>query len=450
RAFLVGPRGAAPLGLARAGLRWYSDEKMLEGTPRFTRMRRKWARNGPQELLDDSMRDSRPEPGFGESAPNLKWGFSEGARSAVGRAALMSICSGVTFVILYHVGSYIYAMRAWPVPGEIKGVKARLLFSLARYYEYIKPNPEKALGLLEQVLDLAAAQDGGIDQCSLAVLDAKLRIAQSMYSVGRKADAEKTLDAVLPALRTLAQSPQPSYADDRDSHSGDWLSADMLLYRLCELLGRVYVDSGRAAEAVATYSRGLQAVKRMKEDVAATFDSDHALDYTTYDNMNLKEALLTCGLGQAFYLAKNYRTADTMFRATINSVKRHKAHMESAPRVIVNVWENKDQWVCMDAKAMLFLAKIQLDTGNSAAALPWIVAGRKLTTTKWTFEDERCIRCESDLVVQLGRIAELQGRYPRALQRYREAFNHTHLALLPDNDNLAANVARLEAKAAAA
>ncbi|KAJ2754868.1 hypothetical protein IWQ56_006459, partial [Coemansia nantahalensis] len=242
----------------------------------------------------------------------------------------------------------------------------------------------------------------------------------------------------------------PSYADDRDGHSGDWLSADMLLYRLCVLLGKVYVDSGRPTEAVDTYSRGLQAVKRMKEDVAATFDSDHPLDYTTYDNMNLKEALLTTGLGQAFYLAKNYRAADTMFRATINSVKRHKAHVESAPRVIANVLEYKDEWVCMDAQAMLFLAKIQLDAGHSSAALPWIVAGRKLTTTKWTYDEEKCIRCESGLIAQLGRIAELQGRYQRALQRYREAYEHTRLALLRDDDNLAADIARLEAAEAKA
>ncbi|KAJ2759306.1 hypothetical protein IWQ56_005771, partial [Coemansia nantahalensis] len=236
RVFLVGARGAAPVlqravpcGLACGGRRWYSDEKMLEGTPRFTRMRRKWARKGPQELLEESARDPRPDTGFDESASDRKWGFSKETRSAAGRAALMSICSGITFVVLYHIGTYVYAMRLWPAPEELKGVKARLVFTMARYYEYMKPKPEKALALLGEVLDLAAAQDGGIDQGSLVVLDAKLRMAQCMYSLGRRADAEKTLDAVLPALHTLAQSPQPSYADDRDGHSGDWLSADMLL-----------------------------------------------------------------------------------------------------------------------------------------------------------------------------------------------------------------------------
>ncbi|KAJ1718987.1 hypothetical protein LPJ61_006409, partial [Coemansia biformis] len=429
----------AARGLARPNLRMYSDEKMLEGTPRFTRMRRKWARKGPQDLLEGSMREREREPEPEEPVSGRKWGFSAEVRVAAGQAALMSLCSGITFVILYHVGAYIYTMRLWPAPDEIQGIKARAMFNLARYYEYMSPKPERVVALLERVLDLAEAQDGGIDPDSLVALDTRLRIAQCQYALGRKAEAEKTLNVVLPIIQRLPQTPQASYADDRDSHSGDWLSPDMLLYRLAALLGKVYVDSGRADEAVEIYSRGIQAVTRMKEDVAATFDSDHPLDYTTYDNMNLKEAVLTCGLGQAFYLAKNYRAADTMLRATINSVKRHKAHMESAPRVIANVWEFKDEWVCMDAQAMLYLAKIQMDAGNSSAALPWIVAGRKLTTTKWTFDDEKCTRCESGLLSQLGRIAELQGRPHRALLRYREAYNHSRLALLGDEDNIAAD-----------
>ncbi|KAJ2803553.1 hypothetical protein H4R20_002849 [Coemansia guatemalensis] len=409
-------------------MRMYSSESMLKGTPRFTRIN--WSRKQAREELVSSTAWLKLTP------RNILRVLSRGAIAV----SIVGVCG----IAIYYGTIYHYLISYWPVPDEIEGVVPRHMFYLARYYEYVDQNPAKELQALEWAQGMTKDEAGLSDPSSLVALDIKLRVAKCQYDTGDRAAAAQSLEEMLPTIQSMQLGPQVTYADDRYNHTDKWISPDMFMYRLATVLGKIYLDEGSASRAMQMYSLGLQAVKRMKAGIAESFNPDHPLDYTAYDNIDLKESLLTLQLGVAFYAAKDYDVAETLLQSTLQSVRRHNVRYEAAPYITVDPRSFKNEWLCLDSRAMLYLAKMRIDSGKLGDALPWIVSGRKQTKLESTFHLPQCIDCESGLISQLGRIAEAQGKPKRALRRYRQAYQYSRLNFVQDLDALAADVERLE------
>ncbi|PIA14301.1 hypothetical protein COEREDRAFT_82822 [Coemansia reversa NRRL 1564] len=409
-------------------MRMYTSESMLKGTPRFTRIN--WSRKQAREELVSSTAWLKLTP--------------RNIIRVISRGAIAVSIVGVCGIAIYYGTIYHYLVSYWPVSDEIKGVVPRHMFYLARYYEFVNQNPAKELQALERAQSMTKDDPGLSDPSSLVDLDIKLRIAKCQYDTGNTVAAAQSLEEILPTIQSMQLGPQVTYADDRYNHTDKWISPDMFMYRLAAILGNIYVGEGSVSRAIQVYSLGLQAVKRMKAGIAGSFNPDHPLDYTAYDNIDLKESLLTLHLGIAFYIAKDYGIAETLLQSTLQSVRRHNVRYEAAPYITVDPRSFKNDWLCLDSRAMLYLARMRIDSGNLGDALPWIVSGRKQTTLESTFHLPQCIDCESGLISQLGRIAEAQGKPKRALRRYRQAYQYSRLNFVQNLDALAADVNRLE------
>ncbi|KAJ2843012.1 hypothetical protein J3B02_005402 [Coemansia erecta] len=136
--------------------------------------------------------------------------------------------------------------------------------------------------------------------------------------------------------------------------------------------------------------------------------------------------------------------AETLFQGVLAAVKQHKAHLDAAPRIVTDYRTFKDEWACLDAQAMLFLAKIQNYLSNAEAAAPWIISARSLALEKQKTEMPRCIDCMSEIFSELGKMAESRGDTKKALLRYREAYENARLNFRGNQDKFIENLQRLE------
>ncbi|KAJ1656005.1 hypothetical protein GGF38_004659 [Coemansia sp. RSA 25] len=185
----------------------------------------------------------------------------------------------------------------------------------------------------------------------------------------------------------------------------------------------------------------------MKKTMVRSFDSEDITKYTAYDDLNQEEAELTAQLAKVFYDIGDSRVAATLFQGVISAVKQHRAQLDLAPRIIGDMRTFKDGWLCLDALAMLYLAKIEIDGGNTSAALPWIESARTIANDMPVQKQTpRCVDCEASLLAQLGRIAESQGNTKRALLRYREASEYARIYFSDLHGELQANVKRFQSK----
>ncbi|KAJ2479512.1 hypothetical protein EV174_003998 [Coemansia sp. RSA 2320] len=306
------------------------------------------------------------------------------------KGAAVATGVGLVGVLTYYVSTYFYLREHWPVSSDIADAATRNLLYMATYYEQVAPNHDKALRVLEKVLHRMVVQKTASSD-SIAVLDVKLRIAECLQCLGQEEEAARLND-----------------------------------------------------EAKRACSIGLQAVKRMKSSLARSFDGEDLASYTAYDGVNLKEAELTAQLAKVFYKAGEPQVAETLFQGVLRAVKQHRAQLDLAPRVISDMRTFKDGWICLDALAMLYLAKMLIDSKNTSAALPWIESARKIASDRVCFERPRCIDCEASLIAQLGRIAESQGDLQKALRRYREASEYARVYFSDLHSGLLAEAERLE------
>ncbi|KAJ1778695.1 hypothetical protein GGH19_002321 [Coemansia sp. RSA 1807] len=411
-------------------------ENMFKGSPRFTQVFPK--------VTFSLRRDPRAEAAAAKRSMNIQPMLTpKNIRKMGGRALILVIYFTTVGYIIYQVFTYLYLVYTWPVAEELKGFKARNLMYLATYYDVLESQPDKALPFYERAKKLFLTK--GADPKSLAIMHLELNIDRCRYELGQLEGIEERLTDMLERLQNMADQPQERYADDKVAHHREWLSSDMLIQKLVKVLGPTYFDQGNMDKAIEIYTIGLQAVKALKLSVAESFDTKDIIDYTTYDHMNLKEASLTYQLGEAFYAKHDYKTARTLFQATINYCRGHKSHITTAPRLLPDLRSFVDGWICLDSAAMVYLARMLIDEGDSSGSLSWIVAGRKLTSTDQHYNNKLCIRCESGFKTQLGRIAELQGDYQRALVRYREAYDYLYLNFMDKLEDKEADVARLEA-----
>ncbi|KAJ2330527.1 hypothetical protein GGH91_006641 [Coemansia sp. RSA 2671] len=58
----------------------------------------------------------------------------------------------------------------------------------------------------------------------------------------------------------------------------------------------------------------------------------------------------------------------------------------------------------------------------------------------------RCVDCEASLLAQLGRVAEFEGNYKRALLRYRDASEYARIFFSDLHSELDANAKRFESE----
>ncbi|KAI8319832.1 hypothetical protein GQ54DRAFT_264630 [Martensiomyces pterosporus] len=432
---LLGPKCARRSLVRRYGGKLSASEEegsgLFKGTPKFTRVQPKAVR---QSAKAGAKSNKGQQPEWGNSGRIELNSKNVGRLLFIGGATVAGV--GLVGVAAYYAGTYFYLKSYWPVPEEVgSGTVSNLLY-LATYYERLSPNHERAVLALEKALEMIE-KHGNLASDSLVVLEIKIRMAECLYSIGDKSKASETLSKVLPVL----QNKQPSESANAESSAEQ---ADQLLYRLAATLGLAYLDANKIGDAKQAFTVGLQAVKRMKRGIVAKFDSEDLANYTVYDGINFKEANLTAHLARAFYEEKNFATAGTLFKGTLNATRQHKAHLDLAPRVVADVRTFKDDWACLDAHAMLYLAKIETDLGSIDKALPWIESARALTTLSPGSRLLQCINCEASLIAQLGHIAELQGDSRRALRRYREAYEYARLNFSEYQSRLAADVERLE------
>ncbi|KAJ1723731.1 hypothetical protein LPJ53_001956 [Coemansia erecta] len=417
---------------AASGSRLYTSEGsgMLKGTPKFTRMRPKSA---------------KPKQGgsqANEPNANSEWGTSgrpELNRKNLGRLMFIggAVATGVGLmgVAAYYIGTYLYLRSKWPVSENIDSSTARHLLYLATYYERLEPNPKRALAALEKALDIVAISNGKsapLAQDSLDALDIKVRITECLYNVGRSADAANDIRKILPDLSKKAGSDETM------------AEARALLYRISVVLGKTCADDSRFNDAISAYGIGLHAVKQLKQDFVHKFNSANLLQYTELDNINLKEAVITMLLAEAFNANNDTSTAETLFQSVLVSVKQHKAHLDVAPRIVTDIRTFKDDWACLDVQAMVYLAKIQGNSDNGDSALLWIESAESALTNRSDFGIPRCIDCMSEIYSELGRISELKGDNKKALRKYREAYETARLNFRDTQDKYLVDVKRLE------
>ncbi|KAJ2829997.1 hypothetical protein IWW50_000537 [Coemansia erecta] len=410
-------------------------DNLFKGKPRFTQVHPK--------IVFSLKRDLRAEAAAKKRYANYKPMLTpKNIRKMAGRALVLMVYFTTVGYIIYQIVTCIYVVYIWPAADDLKGLMARNMVYLATYYDIFQGQPEKAVPYYERALKRFLAS--GIDPKSLAIMHLQLNIERCRYDQGQLTGIVERLTEMLHVLQNTTDLPQERYADDKIAHHREWLSTDMLIYKLTKVLGPTYYDLGKIDEAIEIYTIGLQAIKAVKASVAESFDTNDIIDYSTYDHTNLKEASLTYQLGEAFYAKKEFKTAETLFQATINYCRQHKTHINTAPRLLPDLRTYVDGWICLDSMAMVYLARMLIDAGDSSNALPWIVAGRKLATTDDNYNNKQCIRCESGFKTQLGRIAEMQGDYQRALVRYREAYDYLYLNFMDKLEDKAADVARLE------
>ncbi|KAJ1998223.1 hypothetical protein GGI04_005095 [Coemansia thaxteri] len=361
------------------------------------------------------------------------------------KGAAVATGVGLVGVLTYYVSTYFYLREHWPVSSDIADAATRNLLYMATYYEQVAPNHDKALRVLEKVLHRMVVQKTASSD-SIAVLDVKLRIAECLQCLGQEEEAARLSYLLLPSLQALANSSSTSSINrETNTMAGPGtLSADALLARLAMTLGQACAAVNSNDEAKRACSIGLQAVKRMKSSLARSFDGEDLASYTAYDGVNLKEAELTAQLAKVFYKAGEPQVAETLFQGVLRAVKQHRAQLDLAPRVISDMRTFKDGWICLDALAMLYLAKMLIDSKNTSAALPWIESARKIASDRVCFERPRCIDCEASLIAQLGRIAESQGDLQKALRRYREASEYARVYFSDLHSGLLAEAERLE------
>ncbi|KAJ2647678.1 hypothetical protein IWW40_004492 [Coemansia sp. RSA 1250] len=393
-------------------------DNLFKGKPRFTQVHPK--------VVFSLKRDPRAEAAAAKRYANYEARLTPAnIRKVAGRGLMLIVYFTTVGYIIFQVVTYFYVVNLFPVADDLKGIKARNVAYLATYYDIFEHQPEKALPFYKRALQQFL--NNGADPNSLAVMNFELNIERCKYELGQLSGIEEKLTKMLTALEELRDGPQETYADDKVAHHSEWLSTDMLIFKLADILGPTYYDQGKIDQAIDIYAIGLRAVKALKLTVSESFDTEDIIDYTTYDHMNLKEASMSFKLGKAFYAKQDYQTAETLFRATINYCRQHKTHINTAPRLLPEWRAFVDGWICLDSAAMEYLARMDIDRGNHGDALPWIVAGRKLATADENYQNKQCIRCESGFMTQLGRIAEHQGDYQRALVRYREAYDYLYL-----------------------
>ncbi|KAJ2786391.1 hypothetical protein GGI15_001563 [Coemansia interrupta] len=437
RLLIGGVMSHSLVGLARSpgavsGSRLYTSEgsDMLKGTPKFTRMRPKSAKS----KLNSSQKNG--------TNTDTEWGTSgrpELNRKNLGRLVFIggAVATGVGLmgVAAYYIGTYFYLRSKWPVSENINSSTARNLLYLATYYERLEPNPRRALAALEKTLDMVTeinSKSAPLAQDSLDALDIKVRIAECLYNVGRSTDAANTIRKILPDLSKKAGNDETM------------AEARALLYRISVVLGRTCADDSRFNDAISAYGIGLHAVKQLKQDFVRKFNSSNLLQYTELDNINLKEAVITMLLAEAFNANNDKSTAETLFKSVLASAKQHKAHLDVAPRVVTDIRTFKDEWACLDVQAMVYLAKIQGDTDNGDSALLWIESAESSLTNRRDFDIPRCIDCMSEIYSELGRISELKGDNKKALRKYREAYETARLNFRDTQDRYLLDVKRLE------
>ncbi|KAJ1860385.1 hypothetical protein LPJ73_001391 [Coemansia sp. RSA 2703] len=417
---------------AASGSRLYTSEgsDLLKGAPKFTRMRPKSAKAKTKSSQTNGPNSDSEWGNSGRPELNRK---NLGRLVFIGGAVATGV--GLMGVAAYYIGTYFYLRSKWAVSESIESSTARNLLYLATYYERLEPNPQRALAALQKALDIVTksnGKSGPLAQDSLDTLDIKVRIAECLYSVGRSIDAANDIKQILPALSKKA-------GDNKTM-----AEARALLYRISVVLGKAYADGSSFNDAISAYGIGLHAVKQLKQDFAHKFNSENLLQYTELDNINLKEAIITMLLAEAFYAKDDKSTAETLFQSVLASVKQHKAHIDVAPRIVTDIRTFKDEWACLDVQAMVYLAKIQGDSDNGDSALLWIESAETTLTNSNYFDIPRCIDCMSEIYSELGRISELKGDNKKALRRYREAYDNARLNFRDTQNKYLIDVKRLE------
>ncbi|KAJ2860290.1 hypothetical protein GGH94_005612 [Coemansia aciculifera] len=427
--------------------RWYSDGKLFKGVPKFTRVQPK----GSRQVVPIGVSDSSEHPDVDTGSRIELNAKNLGRLALIGGAAIT--CVGLIGVATYYVTTYFYLKNHWPVPADVENGAARNLLYKATYYEQLSPNKDRALSALEKALELLVVRGGASPDC-VTVVDIKVRIAACLSGLGQREEAIKLLYQVLPTLEALSSRKNEglsngdnSAADLSASPGVHIASAESVLLRLAMVLGQACAASDRVDEAKRAFTIGLQTVKQMKRNIVRGFDSEDITKYTAYDDLNQEEAELTAQLAKVFYNTGDSQVASTLFKGVINAVKQHRAQLDLAPRIVGDMRTFKDGWLCLDALAMLYLAKIELDSGNTSAALPWIESARTIANDMpIQKQTPRCVDCEASLLAQLGRVAESQGNNKRALLRYREASEYARIYFSDLHSELQANVKRFESE----
>ncbi|KAJ2726682.1 hypothetical protein GGI07_000405 [Coemansia sp. Benny D115] len=401
---------------------------MLKGTPKFTRL--------VPKHMEPKIKRTLPKPN--EHGEWTTPGRIELNKKNVTKMLLKfsAAASGVALIgfATYVVTTYFYLESQWPPLEEIKSPSVRNLLHLATYYERLSPNYDRALVLLEKALK-GATENEKLSPNSLAVIDMKVRIAECLLNLRQSPESVALMQQILPELQRKGQSSAPSS------------TANKLLYRLSIVLGRGYTDAGQLDSAVEVLSTGLQVVKRMKQEVVRQFDAESLEKYTEYDNMNLKETILTMYLGDVFYKKGDFSIAETLFQGMLAAIRQHRAHLAVAPRVVEDPRTFFDEWACLDAYAMLSLARMKTDSGDADEAMPYIELARKAVAEEKTIRPPiLCVNCTARNFLELGKIAEAQGDKKRALRRYRDAHEHARLNFSDYQHQIVPEIKRLESE----
>ncbi|KAJ2161902.1 hypothetical protein GGF46_001093 [Coemansia sp. RSA 552] len=415
-----------------ASARLYTGE-MLKGTPRFTRLR------GKKPPIDVEQKAAQSESEY--ARPRMF--TAKNVRKLLAKGFVFSCWLASVGMTAYSTMTYYYVTMHWPVPDDIKWRLPRHFIYMSTVFDHIHPHHWIALKLLQAAEKFIV--DGGkdISPDSPGMRELKLKIGRCMYLTGKLEEADKTLSDLVPRLLQARGEPCDSFDEDREYRTVEWVSPDMQLYKATAILANLYKDTGRLDEAIDMYAIGIQATRRIKDEVVSTFDNKSLPYYAAYENSKLKETLLAIGLAEVFYKKKDYQTADLLFRAIFNAVRQHNSHARTLPHFVSTPRTHKDEWICLDAYAVLYLARILVNKGDYSDAMSWIISGRKRTVTEENFDKPRCIQCEAGFINLLGHIAEAQGKMEKAEWRYREAYDQIRYNMLTDDDNLAADAERL-------
>ncbi|KAJ1945640.1 hypothetical protein GGF37_001600, partial [Kickxella alabastrina] len=122
-----------------AGARQYSEESMLKGTPKFTRMQPKSAARRRAQPTPDGT----GEPDWGSSGRAELNSKSISRLAFIGGATAAGV--GLMGVAAYYAGTYFYLRTNWAASEDIDSSTARNLLYLATYYERLSPNYKRAL-----------------------------------------------------------------------------------------------------------------------------------------------------------------------------------------------------------------------------------------------------------------------------------------------------------------
>ncbi|KAJ1901602.1 hypothetical protein LPJ81_003727 [Coemansia sp. IMI 209127] len=409
--------------------RTYSQDSLLKGTPRFTRVKPKLK---GKDRFDEYVEAS-------DGAINMPYRLELNAKNVcllLMKAGVVITFGGTVAFVVYCTGSYYYVTRHWPLSSEVEGFKTRSLVYLATYYDRISQDSEKALPLYNKACKHIESQ-GSVCLDSFVVLQMKARMGECLYRLGNLDEAEVLLNETIPLLQNL------SIAEGNEEHAsqatlehetkptpnnGMFSLVDERIYQASFVLVQIYRKRGQVDEAKRAFRIGIQAVQRMKKDITAHFDSSNLVSYSIYEDAKVKEAVLTSLLGEILYTAKEAGAAKTLFRSVLGAVKQHKAQLKMTPRVIIEMRTYVNEWECLDTTAMVYLAKIHIDEGNVDAAVPLLnYATETAVYEVKTRLPVRCVNCEADILSQFGRIAEIQGDNKMALRKYHEAHEHARI-----------------------